>query len=299
MDPGGGRIEHRKSPAGLPRAGLAWAGLVLVASALVAQPALARGRPSSPMSCEQKCDAQRNRFAARCENPTCTKNADADHASCLKQCKEPRPIASSGHHAEHRLSVKHHAQSMPVWCWAASVAMVAEYLKKKPVRDCDVAERLDRDNGGPGVCCDHDGFLVDMRCLRGRKATDIMDVMQALGLHPVQLNRPLTWQELRDSIDNGFPVIVAMDEGGSHHAEVIVGYRAPDTVLIEDPWEVHQARPFEKSFNYLAGPQTAEDLWRSDHPWKLSWVFTAPSLSSTRSASIHPVLEMHLSPAGR
>jgi hypothetical protein len=135
------------------------------------------------------------------------------------------------------LAVKHHAQSTAVWCWAATIAMVAEFLNKTPVSDCDVASRLDRAYGGDGRCCDSDGVPDDRRCVHGRRKQEMTEVMNwYFHLTATEIHHALEWDELKASIDTGFPLIAELYFGGEWaHAVTIVGYKLPDIVIVDDP----------------------------------------------------------------
>lgn len=154
----------------------------------------------------------------------------------------------------HVLPVNHHPQSTNVWCWAASIAMVSEFLSKRPVSDCDVASKLDYANGGDGRCCDEEGVFRDGRCLYGRRTAEMTQVMNRyFGLTGTDFNRPLKFDELKASIDAGYPVIARLTFGRRMgHAIVLVGYESPNTVIIDDPADHEGTGLFAVNYHYLA-----------------------------------------------
>jgi hypothetical protein len=135
------------------------------------------------------------------------------------------------------LHVPYHPQSTDVWCWAATIAMVAEYFNHEPVSDCDVADRLDRVNGGGGVCCSH-GRPDNSVCFRGRRDMAMIEVMKwYFHLDPVEFHRPLTFEEIKGSIDAGYPIIAKLVvRPGWGHVIVIDGYDKNQMLQVKDPW---------------------------------------------------------------
>jgi hypothetical protein len=135
------------------------------------------------------------------------------------------------------LPLRHHSQSTDVWCWAASIAMVAEFLGKKPVSDCFVASRLDKTNGGEAHCCTADGEPDTPRCVRPGKSQDMMETMKwYFQLTPTLIHHALKWDEVKGSIDSGYPMIAGLYLGGRMgHAVVISGYAEPGYLIINDP----------------------------------------------------------------
>jgi hypothetical protein len=190
----------------------------LLVVALLCAPSIAEGRPSKRAKSEEKL--QRERYSSRA----------------------------------HILHLKHHPQSTAVWCWAASIAMVSEFLSKNPVSDCDVASKLDYANGGDGRCCDSEGRFRDGRCLYGRRTGEMTQVMNRyFGLTGTDFDRPMRFDELEASIDAGYPVIARLYFGGGlGHAIVLVGYEKPNTVIIDDPADHEGTGLFAVNYRLLA-----------------------------------------------
>jgi hypothetical protein len=254
--------------------------MALMLAGMTSEASSKRFKPVAPKKsevqiCWESCDKKRQRTIAACDDPECEQRAQDVSALCKNDCNlSPDEKASRASHREHVLAVKHHPQSTPVWCWAASIAMATEFIQDRTVSDCEVATKLDRVSGGGGFCCDSQNRLRKADCFRGGTVPDMTSVMRSFGLPVVQLNRPLTWDEVRNSIDSGHPIVIALNQlWGGGHAEVIVGYRAPGTLLIDDPWSARLIRPNEVSFLSLAGDGTMADSWRNFRGWKISWVF--------------------------
>jgi hypothetical protein len=185
-----------------------------------------------------------------------------------------------------RLELRHHTQHTKFWCWAAGVAMIAEYLTHKPVEDCELLSAYDKELGGPGQCCGQADHPGDQRCMR---AGYIEELSRLLGrmfqLHGVEVARPWTWQEVVTNIDAGRPMMVLLVHSHGSHIVVISGYRPSGTVYVNDPG----LGPREVRYSDFAAAQgTAGSVWVR------SWVFRAPDANkaidtawstSSRSAS--------------
>lgn len=159
------------------------------------------------------------------------------------------------------LSVRFHSQHTMVWCWAASIAMVVEYLDGKRIEDCEVLSLYDRSLGGPGRCC-----AADPRCMRGSRPNEIGPILgNIFGVHGVELPRSLTWREIVDNIDAGKPIIAwVWNSPQSAHVIVISGYASnPRTLTVLDPLRGSLMVPFD---GFAAN-------WGPSHNWNISWIF--------------------------
>jgi len=129
------------------------------------------------------------------------------------------------------LNVPFHGQQTPVWCWAATVGMVGEYLTDKRASDCEILSAYDRMFGGPGTCC-----LFPERCMRTGGSDEMTFIMSELfGLSGYHHVRPLSYRQLREEIDKDRPFIVALRSIFAGHVVVVSGYKLPDRVVILDP----------------------------------------------------------------
>jgi hypothetical protein len=158
------------------------------------------------------------------------------------------------------LPVRLHRQHTLVWCWAASIAMVVEYLTGNPIEDCEVLSRYDAALGGPGTCC-----VGDNRCMRGGMPGEIAPIIRNLyGVQVSALERALSWSEIVGEIDNSRPVIAwVWNSPTSAHVVVIVGYEDSGQLIVDDPLRGQLALPY-------SGFATN---WGPSHLWNLSWRF--------------------------
>lgn len=164
--------------------------------------------------------------------------------------------------AGNTLNVRFHRQNTMVWCWAASIAMVAEYMTGRSIEDCEVLSRYDAALGGRGACCQG-----DPRCVRGSRPDEIGPILSNIfGLRGSVLQRSLAWSEIVANIDSGRPVIAwVWNSMSSAHVVVISGYDDYGNVIVLDP---------------LRGPLTVPyrgfaTNWGPSHNWNISWVFTS------------------------
>lgn len=181
--------------------------------------------------------------------------------SCFLQLAPLTPGAAMGR-GEKLLNLRYHRQHTQVWCWAASIAMVVEYIKGERIEDCEVLSLYDRQFGGPGRCCQG-----DTRCVRGSMPGEIGPILgNIFGVRGQVLNRGLSWQEVVANIDNDRPIIAwVWNSPTSAHVVVIVGYRDPGIIMIFDPL----TGPKELPHNAFA------TNWGPSHNWNISWVFSS------------------------
>lgn len=129
------------------------------------------------------------------------------------------------------LNVPFHGQHTLVWCWAATIAMVGEYMTGQKAEDCDVLSAYDRALGGQGLCCSN-----PQHCNRTGQVAEMKNILGNLyGISGYHYVRPLTYSELRNEIDNNRPMIAALQTNFSGHVIVIIGYSSPDKVIVLDP----------------------------------------------------------------
>ena len=138
------------------------------------------------------------------------------------------------------INVPFHAQHTPVWCWAATIAMVSEYVTGNPADDCDVLSAYDRALNGAGQCCNY-----PQSCLRTGGIHEMKNIMGRLygmsGYHHV---RPLSYSELKREIDNDRPFIAALRTQQSGHVVVVTGYSSPNNVILLDPLSGRHVTPY-------------------------------------------------------
>ena len=129
------------------------------------------------------------------------------------------------------LDVPFHRQNTIVWCWAATIAMIGEYVTGHSAEDCEVLSAYDRAFGGPGNCCE-----FPRRCTRTGSSQEMKFILgNIFGMSGYHHVRPLRFREIMNEIDNDRPFIVALRSSFSGHVVVVSGYKAPKKVIILDP----------------------------------------------------------------
>jgi len=164
------------------------------------------------------------------------------------------PVASKS------LDVKFHRQNTVVWCWAATIAMVVEYLKDEDLEDCEVLSKYDRALGGRGLCCEGAS-----ECMRAGQSEEMAGILGRLfDIHGRYVPRPLSFGDVVTLIDDEKPIIAGLQKPSSGHVVVISGYNTSDgTVKVMDPmYGIHWV-PYQR----LVGS------WEMG-VWNLSFVFT-------------------------
>jgi len=130
------------------------------------------------------------------------------------------------------LEVKFHQQNTVVWCWAATIAMVVEYLKDESLEDCQVLSKYDRALGGRGLCCEG-----AYECMRTGQSNEMASILGNLfDIHGRYDPRPLSFADVVRLIDDDKPIIAGLQKPSSGHVVVISGYDTSDrTVKVLDP----------------------------------------------------------------
>jgi hypothetical protein len=252
---------------------------VLVAAASPRLGASPRRR-ARPPTCSEKCVQSADKAMRSCGDLACIQEQRDALSECGVRCALARnetDLETEAPPAEKQLPVTHHAQSQVIWCWAASSAMVLEYVLKRTVSDCDVASALDQVTGGEGHCCAADGRLRSERCYHARNTELVAGVLRSYGLSVTVIHGPLGWDELKRSIDAGYPVIAGLYWGGeTGHIVVITGYREPGTVIVDDPAQSDTPHS-EYLYRWLVGDPNLP--WHHNRTWVGSWLL-APDVSA-------------------
>jgi len=140
------------------------------------------------------------------------------------------------------LDVPFHPQHTPVWCWAATIAMVGEYMTGQKAEDCEVLSAYDQALGGFGTCCQN-----PQPCNRTGQVQEMKIILGNLyGLSGYHYNKPLSYTDLKNEIDNGRPMIAALQKNFSGHVVVIVGYSPPQNIIILDPMSGRHEVPYQQ-----------------------------------------------------
>jgi hypothetical protein len=131
------------------------------------------------------------------------------------------------------LSIRLRRQNSPVWCWAAVSAMLVSYIQKFDAQDCEILSEYDMRLGGRGMCC-----AGAAECQRPGIGLEEMGVLlgRVFGIHGRYDYDPVDWDDLKDEIDAGRPVVALLAEGGmAAHVVVIAGYRSSGYLTVLDP----------------------------------------------------------------
>ena len=139
-------------------------------------------------------------------------------------------INSSAYSRE--LNINFHRQNTQVWCWAATIAMMVEYVTGTAIEDCEVLSVYDRSLGGHGACC-----YGDFRCVRTGHENEMAHILSNLfGVNGRFIPYPPSFQDVRRSIDNNHPLIATLRQPmGGGHVVVVSGYSNPNSVIVLDP----------------------------------------------------------------
>lgn len=131
-----------------------------------------------------------------------------------------------------KLVVPFHAQNTPVWCWAATIAMVVDYVHGYSIDDCQVLSEYDKTMGGLGRCC-----IYPAECFRAGSTLEMTIILREIyNVHSTPFLRPLSFGELRANIDRRRPMIAALQKpSGWGHVVVIAGYSYDGGVYVLDP----------------------------------------------------------------
>ena len=130
------------------------------------------------------------------------------------------------------LEINFHRQNTRVWCWAATIAMIVEYVTGEPMEDCKVLNRYDQNLGGLGNCC-----LGDLKCVRAGNIQQMGHILGNLfNINGRYITGPPTLFELKGSIDSNRPLIAHLRNlRGSGHVVVVSGYKNFNKVIVLDP----------------------------------------------------------------
>ncbi len=127
-------------------------------------------------------------------------------------------------------------QELDNWCWAASAAMVKNFLR--PELDVQQCAEVNEANGLTG-CCLATRDLVECNKVGWPqfKPPDFNAVDGSTTPPPL-----LEWDDIKQEIDAGRPFVYARkDIGGGGHIVVVQGYGRDQGVrylLVSDPWPV-------------------------------------------------------------
>ncbi|MBV8841396.1 MAG: C39 family peptidase [Bryobacterales bacterium] len=149
------------------------------------------------------------------------------------------------------------------WCWAAVAVSLKDYLTagKGSSSQCALAMELLKVDG----CCS-DNLACDQQ--EGLKAALIQ--LQVMNSDVALIPHPLTFQEIRQVVDAGWPIPVRIEwEGnpGNAHFVVLSGYRASaiPQVRVEDPFYGTSI----VDYGIFVDGYRDSGIWRQTYPiWK-------------------------------
>ena len=148
----------------------------------------------------------------------------------LNDAAAQEPQAASGKELEIRL----HRQQTVAGVWAATIAMVTEYIQRIELTDCTVQSEYDmKFYFGRGLCCQN-----APECQRYADLTEMPVIMNRISnIRGRYQMGPLPFNRIVQLIDDDKPVIAALAGPGGRggHLVVIAGYEMPGTVVVLDP----------------------------------------------------------------
>lgn len=144
--------------------------------------------------------------------------------------------------AAKELPLAFHRQHTRVWCWAACVAMVADYLQRFPVADCQVLSEYEITKGGKGFCC-----IDEELCTRTGSDQEMAAIFDRIfRLHGRFERRPLSFAEVKGEIDAGRPMMAAFAlENDKGHVVVVSGYLPNRRLIVVDPEKGAYCIPYD------------------------------------------------------
>lgn len=160
------------------------------------------------------------------------------------------------------LDVPQKKQETKMWCWAACVEMIMEYMGES-ITQCEQAnQRMNRAD-----CCDEPAPTV---CVRGG-----WPQLFRYGVSNDSVDAALSWENLKAQLDNNQPVLFSWRwKLGGGHMMLAVGYAEPHWVFVNNPWPPHgESELPEGDFQiitydeYVSGAN--HDHWRDYYNIKL------------------------------
>src|SRR5262245_36707139 len=128
------------------------------------------------------------------------------------------------------LNVPYVRQEQNEWCWAACTQMVAAYMGKGNIKQCELANFLH----GQSDCCQHPGSV---NCNQPCPLEDIVPVYAHVGIsgigdgHPESLAVMLRELKAKRPVEVGF-----LWFGGGGHVVIVRGVDAQGNFAVHDPW---------------------------------------------------------------
>jgi len=139
------------------------------------------------------------------------------------------------------LNVPFYSQQTEVWCWAAAIEMISAYYNKR-VAQCQTLAYWH------GVdCC----AFSTSSCVTAGSEYQIDASFNTLSIYSDYHPYALSWQGVKESVDQGSPLILYYNGSFSGHVVVVFGYNdVKQTLFIHDPFHGTFEVPYGDSFSY-------------------------------------------------
>lgn len=143
------------------------------------------------------------------------------------------------------LNVPFDFQENQNWCWAATIKMVSDYYGND-VEQCAILSYW------YGVqCC-----LYPYACDTTGSSGQIINTLAANGIYSQWLQSAFSFEQVKQEIDEGRPLILGYRNSFSGHVVVVYGYTQSGELLIYDPYFGPFTVPYGTSFSYGSGYNT-------------------------------------------
>lgn len=134
-------------------------------------------------------------------------------------------------------------QQTQVWCWAAVSEMLLRYANA-PRMQCEIVGTWVRTN-----CCD--AQIAQAYCLHGAPSLQVIQqTLLGFGNIRTQLTGPMSFEQIKQTIASGRPIIAAYSNSFSGHVVVIHGYDERGNIHIIDPYYGQFVVPHGATFQY-------------------------------------------------
>jgi hypothetical protein len=128
------------------------------------------------------------------------------------------------------LAVPYFQQQQTQWCWAACTQMVAAYMNKPPVQQCDLANLL---HGQTNCCASPSSAACNAPC----PTAQVPVVYGHLGINCLTNLWPVNAAVLLNELQQGRPVEVGyLWYAGGGHVAIVRGITPQGLYAVNDPW---------------------------------------------------------------
>lgn len=181
-------------------------------------------------------------------------------------CSHPVKSETGPSGTEINLPVSLERQTCPVWCWAASAAMIANYYNR-PYSQCQIASIfLNKASSSETFCCGSDACEV---CASRISCEDIGNLLGTMGFD-AKIGGILPEQELQAELSARRPVIIYLVGTLTGHVVVAAGFKCPGSTADNCVYRILDPFLGEQELNY--GSLVTDKTSRN-------WVFTIYGIS--------------------